>query len=63
MTDLAPASEAAFVQLHQTAERARDLISQGQATSTGRAYRNDWADFTTWCQKRGRVSLQHCRRR
>lgn len=57
MTDLVPTSEVTLVQLQQTAERARDFISQGQATSTGRAYRNDWADFTTWCQERGRVSL------
>lgn len=57
MTDLVPASEAALVQLHQTAERARDFIAQGQAASTGRAYRTDWADFTTWCQERGRVPL------
>jgi site-specific recombinase XerD len=57
MTDLVPASESALVQLQQTSERARDFIAQGQAASTVRAYRNDWADFTTWCQKRGRVSL------
>lgn len=57
MTDLVPASDAALDQLQQTTQRARDFIAQGQAASTARAYRNDWADFTTLCQERGCLSL------
>jgi site-specific recombinase XerD len=57
MTDLVPASEVALIQLQQTSARARDFVAQGHAASTARAYRTDWADFTAWCEQRGRVAL------
>jgi site-specific recombinase XerD len=38
-------------------EQARAYIGQAKAKNTLRAYRADWADFTTWCQEHHRVAL------
>jgi site-specific recombinase XerD len=43
--------------VQQAAERARDYAKHADAANTLRAYRADWADFTTWCEGAGRISL------
>src|ERR1700704_1406142 len=39
------------------AERARDYARNARAANTIRAYRSDWADFTTWCAAAARSAL------
>ncbi len=56
-TALVPQVAAPPPTLYTTAERARDYARAARAANTRRAYRADWADFTTWCQERGRGAL------
>ena len=39
------------------AEAAQDFVRASKAENTKRAYRADWADFTRWCEERGRAAL------
>ena len=39
------------------AEAARRFASAARSDATLRAYRSDWADFSTWCDDRGLVSM------
>jgi len=43
--------------LYKAEERARHYARESRAANTRRAYRADWADFTTWCQAHGRTAL------
>jgi site-specific recombinase XerD len=43
--------------LADLADRVNDFISQSKAVNTVRAYRADWADFESWCQSHGQISL------
>lgn len=38
-------------------ENAREYAGEALAPNTLRAYRADWADFTTWCQRGGVSAL------
>lgn len=38
-------------------DQARDYARRSKADSTLRAYRFDWANFTQWCNGRGRAVL------
>ncbi len=51
------AAESTALLLHQAGARARDYARGARAANTRRAYRADWADFTAWCQERGRSAL------
>jgi hypothetical protein len=39
------------------AARARAYVQAAKAPATLRAYRSDWADFTSWCFARGVAAL------
>lgn len=43
--------------IQEASARAKDYASKASAGSTMRAYRADWADFTTWCQEQNRLAL------
>lgn len=43
--------------LYKAEERARHYARESRAPNTRRAYRADWADFTTWCQTQGKTAL------
>lgn len=43
--------------LELVAERARDYARNARAANTFRAYRSDWADFTSWAEASGRQPL------
>jgi len=47
--DLIPAQETLRAALAVAKEQARDYAREAKAANTRRAYRADWADFTTWC--------------
>lgn len=38
------------VNLHALADQAHGYLAAAKAENTKRAYRSDWADFTSWCQ-------------
>jgi site-specific recombinase XerD len=40
-------------ELARLGERVRDYVTASKAPSTLRAYRTDWAAFTSWCDERG----------
>jgi site-specific recombinase XerD len=44
-------------QLDQIDQRARDYAAHSRAPNTLKAYRQDWAHFTTWCEAHGLQSL------
>lgn len=44
-------------ELGDLAEQAHDYITRAKAESTMKAYRTDWADFTSWCDAQGLVSM------
>ncbi|MBI1213759.1 MAG: tyrosine-type recombinase/integrase [Alphaproteobacteria bacterium] len=43
--------------LKEIGSEATRFLEQSKATNTRRAYRADWADFSTWCEKYRRPSL------
>jgi len=43
--------------LYNAEERARHYARESRATNTRRAYRADWADFTTWCKEHHQTAL------
>jgi len=54
--DLEPAVgvvPAVSVRLAEIEDRVRRSVSAGRATSTIRAYRSDFSDFSTWCEMLG----------
>lgn len=50
MGDVVPVSVLVTTTVEETARRARDYARKANADNTMRAYRADWADFTTWCR-------------
>jgi len=44
-----PAAATALARLEAVAEEARDYAPHAKAPNTLKAYRCDWADFSTWC--------------
>jgi site-specific recombinase XerD len=46
-----------FVELAQTASRARSYIDASRSPATIRAYRSDWAHFDSWCGEHNVVAL------
>jgi len=52
-----PPEELRAATLYKAEERARHYARESRAVNTRRAYRADWADFTTWCQEHGRTAL------
>lgn len=46
-----------FAELGEVAELARSYATEAKAENTRRAYRSDWAAFTSWCDIYGAVSL------
>lgn len=49
--------ETTAAEVHKLEESARDFIGAARAENTTRAYRSDWADFTTWCESHAVASL------
>lgn len=45
------------VDIANLAEQAHDYIARAKADNTLKAYRTDWADFTTWCEARGMKAM------
>jgi site-specific recombinase XerD len=45
------------IELAELAEHAHDYITQAKAENTLKAYRSDWADFTTWCDAQGLTTM------
>ena len=43
--------------LVSVAEEAREYIRQSKSENTRRAYKSDWADFTSWCTEHKRASM------
>lgn len=43
--------------LAEVMEQAKAYISKAKADNTVKAYRSDWADFTTWCAVNGATAL------
>ncbi len=41
----------------ETLAQAREFLRGAKAENTRRAYRADWAHFSTWCERRGREAL------
>ena len=46
-----------FLELAQTASRARSYIDASRSPATLRAYRSDWAHFEAWCDEHNLVDL------
>lgn len=44
-------------QFHDLAAKAREYVAGSKASSTRRAYTNDWRDFESWCLTRGIAPL------
>jgi len=54
---LVPTNESHVPSLYNAQERARHYARESRASNTRRAYRADWADFTTWSAAHGRTAL------
>jgi site-specific recombinase XerD len=50
-------SHVGLAHLEAVADQARDYAAAARAKNTIRAYRADWADFTSWCDQLGLHSL------
>ncbi len=48
------------LRLGAVAASARDYAGQAKAANTLRAYRADWADFTSWCDRYALPPLPAC---
>lgn len=56
--ELVPVNNAELMlKLQETAAKAKDYARKATASSTTRAYRADWADFTSWCSEQQRMAL------
>lgn len=45
------------IELGDLAEHAHDYVARAKAENTLKAYRTDWADFTTWCDAQGLTAM------
>lgn len=52
-----PDSVAASGSLERLVDQARDYASQATAKNTNKAYKKDWAHFSSWCRRRGANEL------
>ncbi len=52
-----PAAASALARLEAVADEARDYATHAKAPNTLKAYRCDWADFSTWCATHQRQAL------
>lgn len=57
MSALVRSAPAELVGLAPLRGQARDFMAQAKAPNTIRAYRNDWRQFTAWCEQHGCPSL------
>lgn len=55
--ELVTSKGALALPINEAAEKAKEYARKSAASSTVRAYRNDWADFTMWCQGHDRMPL------
>ena len=56
-SDLIVLPAAAELATHAPSADAQDFAQKSRAENTKRAYKTDWADFTTWCEARALTSL------
>lgn len=52
-----PDSVAASGSLERLVETAREFAEQSTAENTNKAYKADWADYSSWCRRRGADQL------
>lgn len=55
--NIVPVEPCAALDLKNLAERAHNFAQEAKSGNTRRAYKADWADFTTWCNSAERSSL------
>lgn len=57
MSAALPATVETVRPLPDVATAARDYAQASKAPATWKAYRADWRDFTSWCERHGRQAL------